>query len=369
MRKTYFPIIFILLSQFLFTGISMSQEDHKDKKIRYQTDTVGFSSRASQMDEFMRRLLREQIGNIESSLSEAGIDNSTTWKAAICPHDDYTYVGYLYPALLTNIKAKTIILFGVSHKAKQFGLENQIIFDSFSHWQMPYGDVQVSGLRNEIINKLSNDIYQVNDSAQASEHSTEAIIPFLQYFNKDVQIVSILVPYMPFERMNEISTILAGAITEVMKKNELVWGEDYAVIISTDAVHYGDRDWGGKNFAYYGSDSAGYNKAVGHEMEIINNCLTGNILREKVKKFVNYTVKEDNYLDYKWTWCGRYSVPFGLLTVLNMENYTGDELKGVLVKYATSIDHQRIKVDDIGMGITAPANLNHWVGYAAIGYR
>jgi MEMO1 family protein len=369
MRKIYFPIIFILLNQFLIAEISFSQENHKEKKIRYQIDTVGFSSKASQMDEFMKRLLREHYGKIENSLNEAGIDNSTTWKAAISPHDDYTYVGYLYPALLTNIKAKTIILIGVCHKAKQFGLENKIIFDSFSHWRMPNGDVPVSNLRDEIINELPADIYQVHDSMQEVEHSTEAIIPFLQYFNKDIQIISILVPYMPFERMNEISSPLAKAILDVMNQNKLKWGEDYAMIISTDAVHYGDKDWGGNNFAYYGSDTEGYNKAVEHEMEIINNCLTGIIDSRRVKDFMGYTVKEANYHDYKWTWCGRYSVPFGLLTLLNMQNFTGEELTGVLVKYATSIDHPHIKVDDIGMSVTAPANLNHWVGYAAIGYK
>ena len=114
-------------------------------KIRQMVDTVGFSSKSGQMDEFMKYLIENEGINIEKTLSDANINNSTVWKTVISPHDDYTYVGYLYPALLQNVKAKTIILIGVCHKAKQFNLENKILFDSFSHWKMPYGNIPVSG--------------------------------------------------------------------------------------------------------------------------------------------------------------------------------------------------------------------------------
>jgi len=45
-------------------------------------------------------------------------------------------------------------------------------------------------------------------------------------------------------------------------------------------------------------------------------------------------------------------------------------LEGTILGYTTSLDDQRIKVDDLdGMGVTAPATLRHWVGYAAVGFR
>jgi len=332
-------------------------------------DTVGFSSKPQQMDDFMKYLTVNDGINIKKTLSDANVNNLTVWKTVISPHDDYTYVGDLYPALLQNVRAKTIILIGVCHKAKQFNLENKIIFDSFSRWKMPYGNIPVSGLRNEIIGQLNKEIYEIHDSAQSAEHSVEAILPFLQYYNRDIEIISILVPYMPYERMNEISASLAQAIKNVTSEHNLFWGKDYAIVISTDAVHYGDEDWGGKNFALYGTDTIGYKLAVNHEYEIINNCLAGIILPDKIKRFVDYTVKEDNYRDYKWTWCGRYSVPFGMLTTYYLQKLSGENLSGVLVKYATSIDHPHIPVKNLGMGETAPANNRHWVGYAAIGYK
>jgi predicted class III extradiol MEMO1 family dioxygenase len=52
------------------------------------------------------------------------------WKLVICPHDDYTYVGVLYPELLQNVKASNLILIGVAHKAARMGIEDSLVFDS-----------------------------------------------------------------------------------------------------------------------------------------------------------------------------------------------------------------------------------------------
>lgn len=334
-------------------------QNFQNSKIRRMVDTVGFASKFWQMDEFMKRI----------TLNNENLINSGNWKVCISPHDDYSYVGGLYPELLSGIKSKIIIFFGVTHKARFFNLENKIIFDTFTEWEMPYGNVKVSALRNDIISSLSENSYIIHDSVQILEHSVEAIIPFLQYYNKNVEIISILIPFMRFDDMNEISEKLALSVNSVMSKNNLEWGKDFSFIISSDAVHYGDEDWGGKNYAPFGSDIEGYNKAVAYEYEIIDNCLNGNISPQKIKLFVNYTVDDNNFKEYKWTWCGRYSIPFGLLTSYYLQNLAGLNLIGTTVRYATSIDHLHIPVNDIGMGITAPANIRHWVGYASVGFK
>ena len=355
-------LLYIFILIFLLANISSPQEI----KTRPPVDSVGFATKPAQMDELMQRVLKTMEAKEEFY---PGVEGPLMWKVAISPHDDYTYVGYLYPELLFNVKAKTVILIGVCHKAKLFNLENKIIFDSYPNWKMPYGNVPVSSLREEIISKLPEDTYIVHDSMQALEHSTEAIIPFLQYYNRDVEIVSILVPYMPYDKMNEIAEPLANAIFSAVNEKNMKWGKDFSIVISSDAVHYGDEDWGGKNYAPYGSDTIGYQKAVGHEHEIIDNCLAGNVQQDKIKKFVGYTVDDNNFKDYKWTWCGRYSVPFGLLTSFYLQKLFDIKLTGTLVGYATSLDHPHIPVSDIGMGVTAPANIRHWVGYPAVGYK
>jgi AmmeMemoRadiSam system protein B len=359
MKKSLF--LFVLV--FIITAISFSQY-----KTRKPVDTIGFASKPAQMDEFMK-IAESQSGYTVNMPDVPVIEDLTGWKVTISPHDDYSYVGYLYPALLSRIKTKTVILIGVCHKAKLFNLENKIIFDSYSNWKMPYGDVPVSNLREEITSRLPVDSYIINDSIQALEHSVEAIVPFLQYYNRDVEIISILVPYMTYDKMNEITGPLAKAVFAAVNKKEMQWGKDFSIVISSDAVHYGDEDWGDKNFAFYGADTAGYLKAVSHEYEIIYGCLTDNVHTDKIKKFVDYTVDENNFKEYKWTWCGRYSVPFGLLTAYYLQDLYNIKLTGSLLQYATSLDHPHIPVTDLGMGVTAPANIHNWVGYPAIGYK
>ena len=355
-------LIFLIL-------ISISCIFSQEIKIRKQVDTIGFASNFENLKEFIKRANESNEKYLNDDIKKIVNDNNTSWKLAICPHDDYTYVGGLYPALLKGIKAKTVIIFGVCHKAKMFGLENKIIFDLFDKWKTGGRLTDVSVLRNEIINLLPKDTYIIYDSVQAVEHSVEAIIPFLKYYNPEVKIISILVPYMNYTKMNEIANPLSDVIIYVMKNNNLKWGEDIAMVISNDAVHYGDTLWGGNDFSFCGKFQEGYQNAIKHEKEIIQNCLTNELSKDKIKLFTEYTIKEDNYKEYKWTWCGRYSVPFGLLVCNNLAGYYGIKPEGKLLCYSTSIDHPTIKVDDIGMGVTAIATLRHWVGYCVIGFR
>jgi AmmeMemoRadiSam system protein B len=340
-------------------------------RLRGLADTIGFAHMQSQMEMVMERIEAEQGETIRRVHQEKSVSAGDRWRMAIAPHDDYTYVGYMYPLVLKNIRARTVIIFGVAHKARQLGLEDHLLFDSFTHWQGPYGDIPVSPLREKIIGRLPSDIYQVNDEMQSIEHSVEAKLPFLQYYNPEVQIVPILVPFMSHRRMNELAKPLAEAIAGVMTEEDLNWGRDVALLSSTDAVHYGDDEWGGKNFAFYGADAGGYAKAVEHEHRIMHDCLGDELSPEKIRLFTEYTVDGNDHREYRWTWCGRYSVPLGLLTSWHLQQHLSAEpLAGTLLGYATSIDHPHIRVDDLeGMGVTAPANIRHWVGYAAVGYR
>ncbi|MGZ3901821.1 MAG: AmmeMemoRadiSam system protein B [Bacteroidia bacterium] len=340
-------------------------------KLRPLADTIGFAHTKKQMAVVMERIMKFQGDELNEKRMKAGIKCSTVFKTVVSPHDDYTYTGYLYPLALKNISAKTVIIFGVAHKAKAFNTEDKLVFDTYTHWRGPYGKVKVSDLREKIISGLPAETFLIDDSLQKVEHSVEAEIPFLQYYNKNVEIISVLIPFMDFNKMNELSRAFAGSLARAMKKEKLIWGKDIAIVISNDAVHYGNEDWGGKDFATYGVDSAGYKKAVEHEFEIMNACLKGDLDTLKIKKFTEYTVKNENYKEYKWAWCGRYSVPFGLLTSFYLcEGLKQAPLKGIILGYSTSIANKHIDVHDLnGMGVTAIANPRHWVGYAAIGFK
>jgi len=363
MKKPLLTILFLLL-------IVLQSFLSKTDKIRKPVDPVGFATKDWQMDQLMVRINQKFGKKMTEAWSNSGIASNNVWKTVICPHDDYTYASWLYPAILKNVKARTVILIGVAHKAKKYNVEDKIVFDSYDGWQEPYGVVRISPLREKITSNLPNSVYMIHDSLQQAEHSLEAIVPFLQYYNKNIEIVPILVPYMSFDRMDEIAGSLALALNKIMQENDLMWSRDIAIVISTDAVHYGCEGWSDSDYAFYGCDSAGYKKAIAHEYEIIQNSLTGEVSKDNIRMFTEYTVQDTNYHTYKWTWCGRYSVPFGLLTSYYLaQNLRIGPIKGKLIGYTTSIDHATIPVSDLKMGKTTPASIKHWVGYPAIGYK
>jgi AmmeMemoRadiSam system protein B len=352
-------IVYTLVIILLINLLSCQNKEMSDKllKIRPLKDTVGFAQYSWQMDSLISRINR--MGWEEHP--------GLPWKFAICPHDDYTYVGKLYPELLQNIKAPNLILIGVAHKAAQLHIEDSLVFDSYKYWKGPWNKIPVSPAREEIYSLLAGKFATVNDSLQKIEHSVEAMIPFLQYFNKNIAIVPILVPTMSPDRMEACGKALADAIRTVAKIHKWAWGTDFAIVVTTDAVHYGNQDWGGIDRACFGCDEKGNIKAREHEAGIIDSCFTGELKPEKIKLFNNFTLKSENYRDYKWTWCGRYSVPVASYTSYYLNE--NKPLSGELVGYSTSITSAHIPVDDIAMGRTAIATNCHWVGYASIGYR
>jgi AmmeMemoRadiSam system protein B len=331
---------------------------------------VGFATRSWQMDSVAARINRLYGRKISDIRDDKNIRTFTSWKTVICPHDDYTYASWLYPLTLQNVKTPTVILIGVAHKAGKYGIENKMVFDSYDFWKAPYGPVRVSGLREKIMNQLPRSTYLVSDSLHQAEHSLEALVPWLQYFYKGIEIVPILVPYMSFKTMDDLARNLSLALMKLCQDGVIARNRDITIVISNDAVHYGDEDWGGTNYAFYGNDSAAYVKAIAHENEIISKCLTGEITKEKLRRFSEYTVQDTNYRTYKWTWCGRYAVPFGLLTACYLEQkMRSGPLVGTLLGYSTSIAQPALRVEDLGMGKTAEATLHHWVGFVGIGYR
>ena len=338
--------------------------------IRPLVDKVGFAHTLKQIETVLERIEKQQGNLLKSRREELKLTPDTSWKAAICPHDDYTYVGYLYPLVLQQVKTPIVFIFAVAHKAAMYNLENNLIFDDYTHWHGVRKPIKVSSLREELMATLPKEIYQVHQPMQHVEHSVESMLPFLQYYNPEVQIVPILVPFMPFDRMLKLSDALAEGIKQVTLAHNMEWGKDYSVLITTDAVHYGNEEWNGRNCDRFGVDEAGYKKAFQFEHQLIDECFTGKLSRERIKNFFGYTVSSADYHQYKWTWCGRYAVPVGLLTTLQLAEKLQQPIpKGELLDYSTSLEHEHIPVSDLdGMGITANAKLSHWVGYAGLGY-
>ena len=352
-----------VFSLFLFLcSVSVFAQDSNTftkSTTRHLEDTIGFPQYKWQLDSIINRM------DVEDKLVSTEIS-----KAVICPHDDYSYAAGLYMKTLAGIKAKTIVLIGVAHRARNFDLKDKLIFGSYENWKSANGNVKVSALRKELITKLPKESYMVHDEMIQLEHSLEAIIPFLQYKNPSVEILPILIPYNSFDSLDVYSDHVASALSEIMKTNNLEYGKDLAVVISSDAIHYGDEDWGSSNLAPFGTDSTGTLQAFNKDEYLIENFLSEELSSEKIEKFNLETVQQEDYMQYNWTWCGRYSIPFGLLMANKLNLLINNTpLNGEKVGYRSSLHNKHIEVKDLGMGTTAPSSQKHWVGYAGIKYK
>jgi AmmeMemoRadiSam system protein B len=348
-----------------------SEAVYVEKKVRQPVDNVGYTHSAdgiAKVVEHMQALERDELLAVRDKY---GFNEQTAFQAAISPHDDYIYAGRVYTHVYPYIKAKHVILIGVAHKARDFPeVEGKLVFDNFDAWHGPYGDVAISPLREELLANLSKDDAIVNDELQTVEHSVEGLVPFLQHFNRDVQIVPVLVPYMSWERLDELAQKTAQALAKAMSAQSLEFAEDVAILISSDSVHYGDQEWGGKNFDDFGVDKDGYDKAVERDLSLIDEHLVGGISLSSLESFYHKLVQDD-FHEYRITWCGRFSIPFGLALLIDLNEQLGREVpKGLLLRYATTLDPGASDPGGVpGLGVTAPADLHHWVGFTAIGYR
>jgi len=288
--------------------------------------------------------------------------------AAIAPHDDYLYAGRVYYPLFRILRAREVVIFGVTHGAvrKEIGdPQGLLILEAFSAWPGLGGPTPVSELREHLKAHLDKSLFIVSNTAHALEHSIEGQVPWLQYFNPQVRITPIMVTGMPFEKMDSISSRLAETIAAYMKDRGLAPGRDVFFLISSDGNHYG-RDF---DNAPFGEDESAWKTARELDRRLIRDYLTGPMDAGKVEGLTEELWGE-TYLDYRNTyWCGKYSVPFGLLAAQKVLAMTaGGKMNGRLFRYSDTYSEGVLPLVKTGMGTTAPFSLRHWVSFCSIGY-
>jgi AmmeMemoRadiSam system protein B len=332
-------------------------------------DTVGFARFPVQMERIVALADSLEKDSLRALDQRLWAKAESDWVMAISPHDDYVYAGRVYWHLFRKYKARHAILIGVAHRAWRWGEADRLIFDSFDRWRGPWGPVRVWSLRDSLRERLPAELFTVSNNYHAEEHSLEALIPWLQFSVRDVEILPVLVPYMHFERMETIARELAGRLAELVRAQGLNWGSDFVIVISSDAVHYGDESWGGRNYAPFGADLAGYERAVQREYALLQNYLLDAVSPARLRLFLYELVDPKDLQTYRITWCGRFSIPFGLLLGYYLSAELGRHTPtGHLLRYDTSWGLGQMPVTIGGLGVTAPRSLRHWVGYAAVVY-
>jgi len=137
-------------------------------------------------------------------------------------------------------------------------------------------------------------------------------------------------------------------------------GRDVALAVSADAIHYG-ADFAQTRFGPGGAAALEQARALDHAL--MTGPLAGEVTRAKIRAAYETWVDPAEPGEYRWTWCGRFSIPFGLLV---LEALGGAH--GWPIAYETSASAPRLELDDLGFGVTAPANDAHFVGYPAVAY-
>lgn len=341
-----------------------------EKDLRGLVDVVGFPQTAEQMDYIGKSSEEHERTAIQDNQRKFNLDENTAFICGVSPHDDYTLAAYDYVHVHRYMKARTVILIGNAHWAEAFGIRNKLIFCDFGRWRGPHGPVKVSRLRDEILRKLDSNSYTVNRSLAETEHSLEAQIPFLQYYNRSVEIVPILIPFTDWSTMQKLGKELAQVVSELMKQNNWKLGKDIAVLCSTDGQHYGDYGWSYYDYHPFGCDADGYKKATELDNKLLNEHLTGVITSEKVHGFFSSLVDQSDISQYKITWCGRFAVSFGIhFAMLLAQIAENRQLIGHLLRYGTSISDEWLPLSQFKLGLTGDANLRHFVTYAALGFR
>lgn len=326
--------------------------------VRGQQDAVGFASTAAQMARTWELSASPPRPDAFGAPPAPGV------LGVVCPHDDYLYAGRVYREVLPLVTAKTVVLVGVFHKYRAFGARDRLVFDPYRAWRSPDGEVPVSPLRDALVARLPAGSWVKDAAAHDREHSLEALVYWLRHARPDVEIVPVIVPAMSFPRMAELAGWLGDALAAEMKARGLSLGKDVAVAVSADAVHYG-ADF--KHVPFGDGGIEAYRKAVERDRGLLTGPLAGELSEAKARSLYEAFVDPQAPDTYRLTWCGRFSIPMGLLVLSRAARALG--LPAPVARplaYATSVGAPELPVREAGLGETAPANLYHFVGYPGV---
>jgi MEMO1 family protein len=336
-------VMFLLLMTLQLLSVAQSR--------RPVRDDVGFCWEYGQM----QRL----VSSLDSIERDPVFDGTII--AGVSPHDDFLYASRVYYPLHRVIRAKEAVIFGVTHGTvrKEIGdPRNIVMLDSFPVWTGLKTDLRISPLREELRAKLPPEFFRTDNRAHTLEHSIEALVPFLQYYNPDIRITPIMVTAMPFGRMDTVSDTLSAILTGYIRRNGLTPGKDIVILCSSDANHYG-ADFSNTPFGESGAEA--HRMGTEQDVRVATECLTGDLEPAKIRTL---TERLASIL-----WCGKYSVPMGLLTAQKtVESVLHRKLTGTLLRYSDTMSEGVIPLKGTSMGTTAPFSFRHWVGFCSIGY-
>lgn len=170
--------------------------------------------------------LTETLQKLFSSFQPAGKERAM---AVVSPHAGYIYSGALAAETLSAVQIpESVIILGPNHR----GLGPSVALSGVT-WKMVLGDVTVDMELGNLLLEHSQHI-QIDELAHQAEHSLEVQVPFLQFLQKQLSIVPLLVNHIPFTVCQEIAESLTHAIGQS--------GKEVLIVASSDMSHYEHRE-------------------------------------------------------------------------------------------------------------------------------
>ena len=160
--------------------------------------------------------------------------------AVVAPHAGYMYSGHVAGAVFSRIRVpQKCIILGPNHTG--FGAEVSVMAEGV--WDMPLGEVPIATHLARRILELAP-LGEADNEAHIYEHSLEVQVPFLQYRQKDLEIVPICLSRMTYEDCMALGRAISQAIRE-----EGDGPEGVLVVASTDMTHYEPQEQASKKDA------------------------------------------------------------------------------------------------------------------------
>ena len=158
---------------------------------------------------------------VQARKSRITIPPNSQLKALIMPHAGFIYSGLTAAhasLVLEKRQYRKVVLLGPDHRA---GFKNGAISDAKAY-QTPLGLVRLHADAEKL--RLHTGLFQPSRTSDQYEHSLEAIIPFLQTYLKEFELVPIVLGPSDIQQMADIIDPLLA--------------QDTLLVISSDLSHF-----------------------------------------------------------------------------------------------------------------------------------
>ncbi len=181
---------------------------------------------------FISQLDDRERKNYDATLSGVHI------LGGVVPHAGYVYSGseavHFFSLLPEKQKDfETVVLLNPNHR----GNGPAYATDTHDAWKTPLGEYEIDTDFKKLIN------IQENESAHRLEHSSEVMLPFLQYYLPDpVKIFPISIMKQTPEIAREISSLIRRAAQELHRKILVIASSDFCHFLNADIGYALDEE-------------------------------------------------------------------------------------------------------------------------------